>query len=1084
VLEGLENRQLLSLGVVQNALIQAEAAQIPTQTTLTGTSVPTIAGDVVTVTATVTTQAAGTPTGSVVFVVDGAPQTPAVSLVTTGGLQQAVYQTSALPTGPHSFLASYSGDASFAASGTSAPLTEQVVSVSETSAATRASFPVGIAQSSFDHDFYITEAGTGKITQFNPITRASVELSPPTASSGPFGITSDGQGNLFFTELFANKIGEYDPQNGKFTEFPIPTPASAPWGITVGNDGSVYFTESNAGRIGVLNLTTGTITDSLPNQVLPDGSYPLGIAAGPAGDNNVYFADGGTDSLGFASATTDPAGHVTGFSATELPVPYNAGPFSVALGPDGKMWITDTYNSTIDQWDQTNTSSLILSAFDIPGKNADPLDITSGANNSLYFTDLSHNAIGVINATTHVVAETPVVSGFAGVFGIASNASDGSVWFTETIGNQVGSFAGSSTAETPLPSATGGLFGITTGADGALWFSETASSTIDRYDPVTQSLTKLPTPTLNSRPTGITLGHDNNLYFAETAGDIGAINATTGAITEFTPPTPNSGPLGITTGAGSDNRIWFTEAVANQIASFDPGTDTFTEYKIPTQNSLPVGIVATPDGKIWFTEEAASQIGMLDPTTGKILEYPLSSRSGSPAQIIVGPDHNLYFTEVGNQLGEINPTTGVITEFPIGSGFTAFWGITVGTDDNIYLSSMFGSQIVAFNPTTHESSDFTAATPLAAPFGITAGPDGNLWFVEYLAGNLGEVQFQAVPRIETTTSLRSSVSPSFVGDSVTFTAVVTSNPNQGAAPQLPTGTVTFRVDGQNQAPQLVRQSGGEILATYTMATLPAGDHQVVALYNGDFEYGASPESNTVSQVVQTHPTTLSLTAAPDPSTFGQAVVLSVRVLAASPTGTVAFSVDGVPVGVAAVQGVAGSTNGLATFSVPDLTVGTHTVMASYSGDDRFATSAATRVVTVQATPTPTSPVTITGLLVEKVKLGPKHHVKKALVLFVQFSGALATTAAQNLAAYTVFSGKIKKVHKVAQVLYNKPVPLTQAIYNSAQNSVILLPKGKPKLPKYEQLKVNVSLLTDPLSRPINNGKNFTATVTNTGLVIW
>ena len=105
------------------------------------------------------------------------------------------------------------------------------------------------------------------------------------------------------------------------------------------------------------------------------------------------------------------------------------------------------------------------------------------------------------------------------------------------------------------------------------------------------------------------------------------------------------------------------------------------------------------------------------------------------------------------------------------------------------------------------------------------------------------------------------------------------------------------------------------------------------------------------------------------------------------------------------------------------------------------------------------------------------------MLFVQFSGALATTAAQNLAAYTVFSGKIKKVHKVSEVLYNKLVPLTQAIYNPSADTVILVPRGKHALPKLEQLQVNVSVLTDPMGRPINNGKNFNATVTNTGLVI-
>jgi hypothetical protein len=39
------------------------------------------------------------------------------------------------------------------------------------------------------------------------------------------------------------------------------------------------------------------------------------------------------------------------------------------------------------------------------------------------------------------------------------------------------------------------------------------------------------------------------------------------------------------------------------------------------------------------------------------------------------------------------------------------------------------------------------------------------------------------------------------------------------------------------------------------------------------------------------------------------------------------------------------------------------------------------------------------------------------------------------------------------------------------------------LPRLEQLHVNVSILTDPMGRSINNGKNFTATVTSAGLVV-
>jgi hypothetical protein len=128
-------------------------------------------------------------------------------------------------------------------------------------------------------------------------------------------------------------------------------------------------------------------------------------------------------------------------------------------------------------------------------------------------------------------------------------------------------------------------------------------------------------------------------------------------------------------------------------------------------------------------------------------------------------------------------------------------------------------------------------------------------------------------------------------------------------------------------------------------------------------------------------------------------------------------------------------------------------------------------------------VTITSFGVRRVQLKKGRHAPKALALGVGFSGALDPTAAQNLAAYMVFSGKVKKVHKQNQVTYNSFVPLTQAVYFPASDTLALLPRGKHKLPKLEQLHVNVSIVTDPMGREINYGKNFTATVTSAGLVV-
>jgi hypothetical protein len=126
---------------------------------------------------------------------------------------------------------------------------------------------------------------------------------------------------------------------------------------------------------------------------------------------------------------------------------------------------------------------------------------------------------------------------------------------------------------------------------------------------------------------------------------------------------------------------------------------------------------------------------------------------------------------------------------------------------------------------------------------------------------------------------------------------------------------------------------------------------------------------------------------------------------------------------------------------------------------------------------------VTAFQVAKVVRGHGRHTQRALALAVSFDGPLDATAAQNLSAYTVYSGKVKKVHKVSQVVYSSLVRLSGAMYIAGSEFVVLFPRGLHTLPKLEQLHVNVSILTDPQGREINNGKNFTATVTNAGLVV-
>ena len=114
--------------------------------------------------------------------------------------------------------------------------------------------------------------------------------------------------------------------------------------------------------------------------------------------------------------------------------------------------------------------------------------------------------------------------------------------------------------------------------------------------------------------------------------------------------------------------------------------------------------------------------------------------------------------------------------------------------------------------------------------------------------DLGAVEFQPSG---TTTTLTSSLNPSPLGQSVTFTATVTANAPGSNVPQ---GTVTFSDGGNPLA--TVQLTNGQ--ASFTTSALTAGSHAVTARYDG-FALGAfvfDPSSASVTQVVNAPPNPL------------------------------------------------------------------------------------------------------------------------------------------------------------------------------------------------------------------------------------
>jgi len=93
----------------------------------------------------------------------------------------------------------------------------------------------------------------------------------------------------------------------------------------------------------------------------------------------------------------------------------------------------------------------------------------------------------------------------------------------------------------------------------------------------------------------------------------------------------------------------------------------------------------------------------------------------------------------------------------------------------------------------------------------------------------------------TVTVLTSSLNPSVVGQSVTFTATAATT---GSFIFVPTGTVTF-YDGANNIGSGILTNG---VATLTTSTLPAGLHQITAAYIGSTTMAPSTSAAVAQQV--------------------------------------------------------------------------------------------------------------------------------------------------------------------------------------------------------------------------------------------
>ena len=242
----------------------------------------------------------------------------------------------------------------------------------------------------------------------------------------------------------------------------------------------------------------------------------------------------------------------------------------------------------------------------------------------------------------------------------------------------------------------------------------------------------------------------------------------------------------------------------------------------------------------------------------------------------------------------------------------------------------------------------------------------------------------------TTETLTSSPNPSTFGQTVTFTAQLSS------ASGVPTGDVQFSDGSTILATEAISSAG---VSTFSTSQLSVGSHNITAAYQPTGSFPA--ETASVTQVVNGYPATTALSCSPASIYISQTAQLAAMVTSANgtPTGSVTFTDNGATLATQTLS--AGATNLTYTGS----TTGVHTLTATYSPTGAFAGSSASCSETVNALPstsvlsvTPAtstygSPVTLTATVSPATPPGPSTPT--GTVTFYNGGANVGTAALAN-----------------------------------------------------------------------------------------
>ncbi|MEU4895441.1 Ig-like domain-containing protein [Streptomyces sp. NPDC044780] len=883
-------------------------------TTVTSTPNPSVFGQSVTYTATVTGITAGSPPfGDVTFVLAGGPTIGPVTLTATGPDSGTASVTdSSLAVGSHLVTANFanSTDPTDNSSGT----TIQLVNLAATSTTVTFVPPAPVCGETVTLTAHVAAVPPGSGTPTGTVTFI-ISADGPTVNG-----TLDGSGNASVTvpalsvgthqvAAFYNGDTNFAASNSPLTPLTV-NPASSTTTLTV-SPASPVCGESVTLCAQVAVVAPGTCT--------PTGTVTFSVAGGPT-------LTGTLDATGQACVTTNA-------------IPVGTHAVTATYGGNGDVAGSSGAGTVTVGQGASATSVTVSPAAPVCGEA-----VTICAQ----VTVVPPSTCTPTGTVTFTITGGPTLTGTLDATGqacVTTNAlTAGSYTVTATYGGST-DVAGSS-----------GSAPITVGQGTSATSVSVSPSPSVCGEPVTICANVTVAPPSTCTPTG-------NVTFAVSGGPTltGTLDAT-GQACVTTSAIPVGTHIVTVTYAGDGDvtgSTVTTPITVNQASSLTTLTITPAAPVCGQAVTLCAQVTTVAPGTCAPTGTVTFAIAGGPTLTGTL---NASGQACVTTSAIPVGTHAVTATYVGN--------TGV-------AGSNASGSVTVGQGASTTTLSFLPSSPVCGQPVTLCAQVTVASPSTCAPtgtvtFAIAGGPTltgtlnasgqacvttsaipvGTHAVTATYAGNTGVAGSSAsgtitVGQAASTTTLTITPAAPVCGQAVTLCAqVATTSPGTCA----PTGTVTFAIAG---GPTLTGTLNASGQACVTTSAIPVGTHAVTATYAGNTGVGGSSASGSVT-VGQAN-TMTTLTSSPNPSTPGQTVTFTATVTAVPPatgipTGTVTFVISGGPT-------LTGTLNALGQASVSTniLTAGPHTVIAAYGGDGCFnGSTSPTLTQNVVAAPTGTT----------------------------------------------------------------------------------------------------------------------------------